>query len=240
MKLTIPYSYTESVIPKRCRKPRDVRFDSSLDIDIREVSENDAPVAIIEHESLREDDPLYFRWFDGKLWTNSSTFRRADGLYGEAINYFRSDWYKTQSEVIDQLNECADRIIIINGQTFQTAGEPRYVVMTFGLGCNHGGTALTVDHSYNSNIGKTRYYRIDQREEAILEAERVATSRGDSKNVPIHPHAYFDILIPESIQVYPAVEHGDGDPFLNSLEDTVESVKDPTIAGLLAMSRCYA
>ncbi len=240
MNLTIPYSYTESVIPKRCRKPRDVRFDSCLDINVREVTEHDAPIAIIEHDSLREDDPLCFRWFDGKLWTNSSTFCRTDGLYGDAVDYFRSDWYKTQSDAIAQLNECADRMIIINGQTFRTAGEPRYVVMTFGLGCNHGGTALMVDHSYNSNIGKTRYYRVDQREEAILEAERVAIARGDTKNVPIRPHANFDVFIPESIQVYPAVEHGNGDPFLNSIEDTVESVKNPTVAGLLAISRCYA
>lgn len=239
MKVTIPYSYTKSVIPKRCRKPRDVKFDSCLDVTVREVTENDAPVAIIEHDSLQEDNPLCFRWFDGKLWTNSSAFRRCDGLYGDAIDYFRSDGYKTELEVTAQLYNCADSMIIINGQTFRTAGEPRYVIMTFGLGRNHGGTALMTDYSYNQNINKSRYYRIDQREEAIVEAERIAIARGDTEDVPIKPHANFDIFIPESIQINPVIEHGDGDPFLNSIENVVESVKDTLIAGLFAISRCY-
>uniref|UniRef100_A0A6M3LNF4 Uncharacterized protein n=1 Tax=viral metagenome TaxID=1070528 RepID=A0A6M3LNF4_9ZZZZ len=242
MKINIAYKYTESVIPKRCRKPRRVEFVTTLNVEIKEVSHCHAPIAIREHDNLREKSPLIYRWFDGRLWTNISTCWNSKEKYGKVVDcfkYFHHDSYKRQKEVIAQLNKCANEMIFIDNQIFQVAGEPRYVVMTFGLGCNHGGTSLAVDHSYNSNISHKSYYRIDQKEAAMLEAERIAINRGDNDSVPINPHGTFDIYIPEAIKLNPATEHGNGDPFMNSIENIIENVKNPVAAGLFAISKCY-
>ena len=239
MRVSFPYTFTENVIPKGCRKPRLVRFEDTLDVEIQEVAEWEAPVAIIEYDSF-ETGPLLFRWFNNTLWTDSSTFRRKDGKYTSLQECFRCDAWRTQDEVTAQLNACAENVILIDQQIFRCAGEPRYVVMTFGLGCNHGGTALMTDHSYNSNIGKSRYYRIDQRAEAIVEAERVAIARGDTRDVPIDPHSNFEIFLSESIQLDPNAEHGDGDTFMNDMEDSIQRVKNPLLSGLLGISRAFS
>ena len=239
MIIKVPYKYTESIIPKRCRKPRPVEFKDILSVEVREVSTMDAPVAIIEHDNVLEKESLAFRWFDNRLWTNVSTFRPHDGKYKNIHDYFKSHSYVTKEKVIQQIEECANSNILINHKIFHPAGEPRYVIMTFGLGCNHGGTALMTDYSYNSNIHHARYYRIDQRQEAIAESERIALSRGDTKDVPITPHSNFEILIPEAIRLNPVAEHGDGDPFINGIEDVIENVKNPLLAGLVAMNNVF-
>ena len=125
--------------------------------------------------------------------------------------------------------------MLIDGEVWRVAGEPRYVLMTFGLGCNHGGTALMVDNHYNSNIHRERYFRIDQREAAIAATKRVALERGDDQSVPVEPHADFDILISEAVRLCPRKEHGTGDPFINKVE-ALTTVKNRTIAGLGALA----
>lgn len=38
MKITLPYTYTEDVVPPRCRKPRPQEFADKITLTIREVS----------------------------------------------------------------------------------------------------------------------------------------------------------------------------------------------------------
>lgn len=53
MKITVPYAYTESYVPPRCRKPRDLRVEASITLTIREIastrprrSSRDAPTPL--------------------------------------------------------------------------------------------------------------------------------------------------------------------------------------------------
>lgn len=75
MQLTVNYSYVEQIVPLRCRKPRPQRFDDGVVVlNIREVTSEQAPVAIIgvEQDAAGEHthEPVAYHWFDGKLWTN--------------------------------------------------------------------------------------------------------------------------------------------------------------------------
>src|SRR4051812_7323329 len=61
-------------IPPRCRKPRAVDYEDAHEVEIREVSEADAPLAIrqffLNYAGEREEGVLEYRWYDGKLWTD--------------------------------------------------------------------------------------------------------------------------------------------------------------------------
>ncbi len=102
---------------------------------------------------------------------------------------------------------------------------------TFGLGHNNGGTALFAWMEYNANINRSRYFRADQREKAIAEAERIALARGDTKSVPITHIGDIDVLLPECVRRHPELDGPDGDSFLNRLDRVTEAMPDAVTAG---------
>lgn len=261
MKITLPYKYTESVVPKRCRIARRVQFEARISLTVHEVSTDAAPVAIVQHWRDWEDHEevqrkTAYRWWRGQLYTRAELQRFCHApIETQNAAQFTVDPYPYSLDIPDDyggyrsrrerqtaFRRWAQSILFIDGERWHVAGEPRYVVMTFGLGCNHGlghGTDLSVDTSYNSNIGRSRYFRIDQFEQAVAETERIALARGDTKAVPVlkkqRPDT-FDVLIPEAVRLRPAKEHGTGCAFLNQMEAVIESVKQPTIAGVVGMA----
>lgn len=137
--------------------------------------------------------------------------------------------------VEQQVREIERRVLVIDGMVYVPTGEPRYVVMTFGLGNNHGlgrGTELSVTSYYNSNIGAKRYFRADQFEAAVESTRKVALARGDTKAVPVEPFETIEVLIAEAVRCQPNVEHGQGDPFLNSIEAGIRAAGP--VGGMLA------
>lgn len=268
MKLTLPYTYIEGIIPPRCRKPRPQEFEAKIDLTIREVTSAEAPTAIIQHtEGWRDkkevpagakgrtcDDSIWvkfdvvYRWYKGQLYVKDRIQRSCNAPHEyQTVDQFAKDPYPYHLDrdtracyaflYSKQGARCglmawARTLLFIDGERWIRASEPRYVVMTFGLGHNHGGSALMTENHYNGNISKDCYYRIDQFDAAMKEFERVALGRGDTESVPSTHHDTFEILIPEAIRIQPSKEAGPGDPFLNKIEGIVSGVKDPLIAGL--------
>ena len=109
-------------------------------------------------------------------------------------------------------------------------------IMTFGLGCNHGGSALMIEDYYNSNIPSSRYYAANQREEAIAKAKEIALNRGDTESIhsietaPLI-HVYDDRFVTKNPQSWKAP----GDEFCNTLEEITETAGDALAAGLLVI-----
>ena len=89
-------------------------------------------------------------------------------------------------------------------------GEPRYVVNTFGLGHNHGGTGLFVEEYYNQNIAASNYFSALDGDKAVAYANKVAERRGDTNDVGKF-EKMIEVLIPEAVTIRPEVEHGEGD-----------------------------
>lgn len=256
MKITVPYRYREDVIPKRCRIPRSMPFDSKVTLSIHEVPSQDAPIAIVQHTTEwdgndRVSCAKVYRWWRNQLWTHSILERYchapketqnasqfAADPYPHSLELTQAWEYRHKAEVRRGLIQWTRGLLFIDGERWEAASEPRYVLMTFGLGCNHGGTALMTDKWYNPNIHRNRYFRIDQFAQAVAETERVALNRGDTKDIPLLEHNHpdtFEILIPEAIRLNPRKEHGTGDPFINQIECVIEGVKAPTAAGFIAM-----
>ena len=239
MKVAIPYEYTEEAIPPRCRKPRPVRMKDTMTVTIHELRGDETPVAIVQRDPLHvgnRPEEIIYRWWRKRLWTRGyPSGRESHPRLGPAGTWPYPEPYLAKSRVRSSIRRFQQTTALIDGEVWRVADEPRYVLMTFGLGCNHGGTSLMVDNHYNSNIHRERYYRIDQREAAIAETARVALERGDDQSVPVEPHADFDILIPEAVRLCPRKEHGTGDPFINKVE-ALTTVKNRTLAGLGALA----
>lgn len=256
MNIKLPYVYTEQTIPKRCRKPRPVISHGEISLSIHELIGEQAPVAIRQHtKSFTEDhyEPtiIEYRWWNHRLWTLHSFNRVSGGPYETqtAQQFVQDPWpttsghystsYQSQQKNRRGLMAWARGIVFVDGKRWHQAGEPRYVIMTFGLGHNHGhpGTSLSSDNYYNSNISKSRYFRIDQYNKALETAIAIAERRGDDMAIPYikDSHDTFDILIPEAIRLNPDKEHGQGDSFINKLETMIEGSPSTEVAGFMVM-----
>lgn len=137
-------------------------------------------------------------------------------------------------EIVDNMQARANKYISLDGELWKECGEPRYVVNTFGLGHNHGGTAMFIEEFYNSNISSKNYFNAVDRDKAITYAKETAIARGDTDSVKrIGKMENIEVLIPEFFKVDPEKEHGEGNAFLNLLEDMVTSSNNATEAGIL-------
>ena len=154
----------------------------------------------------------------------------------DRIHYGRAT---DRESVLKKAQEDMDQYLLVDGLLFRRAREPRYCIYTFGLGHNHGGTALSVDDQYNENISKDRYFSALQGEEAVAEANRIAAARGDTDYVGKFT-AGIKVFMPELVTVNPEAQHGDGNPILNSLNEITSAAPDALTAGLLCMATASA
>lgn len=232
MQLTVKFSYVENIIPPRCRNPRRARFNDGLEVlTLREINSEEAPVAIISASDSSEL-PIEYRWFDGQLWTSCSVYgcsrqaRTSGGtdydyptpgpelsLVTDSVSMSRHDIgiFVSVSEgkvaIAEYLHRWAQSLIFIDGKVFRPAGEPRYVVMTFGLSNNHGGTAILCTDISNTNIKDQSYFSVLQFEQAKDYAGRIAAARGDTSKFNTDPGYTFEVLIPEAVQIRNDYKH---------------------------------
>jgi hypothetical protein len=247
MNIDFHYQYTQPEIPPRCRKERLVRRNAVVRLRLRTPTLREAPVAIIEHGhhiNAKGDWAPYrktYRVFRGHFFTmRRDRNGKPEGLHLPRPNEHDYSGYLTRAERLAQIRAWGRRHIVLRGRIWEQVGEPRYVAQTFGLGCNHGGTALLTSNSYNGNISRDAYYRIDQLAIAIKEAERIAKARGDTKNIPIRPNTRFDVRLPGVLRLNPRRQHGKGNPFLNKVERAIQTTRSPAASGLLVMAMALA
>ncbi len=251
MEIQIEYQYQEAYLPsKRHRKPRLRDASGVMTVEVPEIAKASAPIAFLVHE-ISKDKPTDFRLWNGQLWKPvlwRERRARAEGLYPVAalikdiqcrMPYF-SALVKNpigKDPVEQAKRQYAERHVIIDGIVYEQTKEPQYVVMTFGLGHNHGGTSMFVEQEYNPNICKDRYFNALEREQAVELAKNIAISRGDTNDLSrIETTCNIEVLIPEAVHCNPQKEHGDGDPFLNKLYAVTKGSSSTIEAALLAMA----
>jgi hypothetical protein len=179
------------------------------------VTAAEAPIAFIERgrrfDISTDKDVSFtnqFRWYGGLLF-NLAHDSILDDVTPCTLEEFQSDPFpfslaggngnarNCEADVRQSLLDAAECILFIAGLKWKQVEEPRFVIRTFGMGHNHGGTSLDVEPD-NSDYS----FRPDQREEAIAEFIDVATGRGDTKALSaeiIHSVSTFEVLIPEVV-----------------------------------------
>ena len=129
------------------------------------------------------------------------------------------------------------KYLLIDGVLYEQTTEPRYVINTFGLGHNHGGTGMFCEYFYNDNIGKQNYFSALEGDKAVAYANYVAKRRGDTNDVgKFEP--FIICHMPELVKIKPNKQHGNGDKFLNDVEDMICNTDNIMEAGLLAICMC--
>lgn len=142
-----------------------------------------------------------------------------------------------RAEVEQAIIYAAENYIYFEGKFWRGCGEPRYVINTFGLGHNHGGTGMFIEYWYNDNIPNSNYFNALQREAAISYGKSIAAGRGDTESVDgIGEYDNIEVCMPEMVKVDPVAQHGKGDKFMNMMEEMIKSSSDANEAGLLCVA----
>ena len=155
---------------------------------------------------------------------------KSDAIYREWVD-------DNRGSVLAGLQAIAEDLLICGDYIYHPAGEPRYLVVTFGMGNNHGGTAMFIEDLYNDNIPHSSYFSALDYEKACAFANTTARDRGDNKSIPVSPNCghIIEVLIPDAVRVNPAEDHGDGCSFISSIEAGIR--ESGAVGGLLAMCR---
>ena len=259
MKLEARIKYQEEYLPtKRHRIPRIREVEEKVMVELREVKKENAPDAMVvtDYKSYLDEkgqDKFGLRAtsyvaIDNELYSEKRNMSGAldEGPYyinklmrdiARAGDCYFSSRGKTRDDMLRSLHEFIDSHVLIDGVIFEQRNEPRYVVQTFGLGHNHGGTALMITNRYNSNLSKNCYFSALERNKAIAYANEVASARGDTNNVGTFGRDIdIKVYMPEMVRCNPQMEHGDGEPFLNSLYELTQNSGSAMEAGLLVLS----
>lgn len=291
MDFTVKYTFEEGYLPtKRHRKLRFGEVEKEMVVSVKEITADDAPVALIVTEPFLYAS-IEYRWYNEELWVpegydklygNKSYecgsegdrltddcrgditiycancdetrknacnhnlkgyFHKSDDLAEHLQHIPRSFWgcRKNEQAIIDDIIKCASRYMLVDGIMYTIIGEPRYVLMTFGLGYNHGSTSLSVSNYYNNNISKNRYYNALDRKRAITDTIDVANGRGDTESVERGIGSKtIEVLIPDAVRCNPQAEHGDGCEFINGLEEIISAASTVTEAGVLAIATAFS
>ena len=254
------FDYQEPYLPTpRCRKYRYRPAVGECEISVPVFDSSEAPIAFTHTDGFCENKyrkeyrlyngALYVRAFNSDFYCLNGEKRRWASVNDLEHNLTRCNYVRDEHyAIVYDYQKCMEILqntqphysIMRDGKSLcimERAGEPMYCIYTFGLGHNHGGTALSIDNHYNGNISNTRYFSALQYEQARDEALQIAKRRGDNNYFRFirSKRNRINVLIPSAVTRNPAKDHGDGDPFLNTLYGITEAADSATEAGLLAL-----
>lgn len=256
MKLDVKLNYIESYLPSpRHRKMRERQASQSVSLDLKEVTAVEAPVVLRTHDLKHYCDgiqPTDYRQFGDTLYTQvrlcdlkhpeSDTEANQPVCADQLMQFYRNYNRPTKEEALQAVSDYLDRYLLIDGVLWQKTGEPMYQICTFGLGHNHGSTALMIARNFNPNCRWDNYYSALQHDEAVAAAVKTATARGDDQSIErIQSRRYYiEVLDPAAVRADPHAWGGKGNSFLNTLDAITSSAPSALDAGLLAMSAATA
>ncbi len=140
--------------------------------------------------------------------------------YREAIRQFDSQWTPAKIDAekpfreylsdnreqeMELVREALADYAIYSGRVVRKTDEPVYVINTFGMGRNHGGTGLFIQSSSMATLACNResIFNLSQLDKAIKRAESIAINRGDDKSVPMRPNSKVSLYLPEAFRFDP-------------------------------------
>lgn len=253
MKIKTNLMYVVAYRPTpRCRKDRYKEEYDTVDIELKEVNSN-----VLKPAFSVKDFIIYS--YNDKLWTKanesnihcpdrSNPMTALEALIYAGVTY--SSYYAsvydqelgrpcTKEDMIAKAERNMEKYLLVDGELYIESAEPVYCIYTFGLGHNHAGigTSLSVDFHYNPNISKERYFNVLEFENAKKRAIEIAMNRGDTDSLyyitKMNPVEVFDKSL---VTRQPNIDHGNGNPLLNSMEKMIEGSSSTTEAALLTIA----
>lgn len=255
MKIRTWIKWYESYLPPRCRKLRYRECEEYVNINLAETTMDNMRLAF-EDNSYSGKGKIYF--FRNKLWTKSRITDICavsdEDKYESPLAAFvywrehssaffprlwRDGEYPDKKHMVSIARKETSEYLLVDGELYRTTSEPRYEIVTFGLGHNHGGTGMFCSYGYNPNIRNDNYFSAIQGEQAVAYANKVAAGRGDTKDVgKFKP--FIVCHMPEIVKVKPSKQHGKGCEFMNMMDSVIDNSESAGEAGLLCIALALA
>lgn len=255
MKLDALIVYEEEYLPsKRHRIPRKREVEEVVHVELVEKSRSDFSLAFTVHdyqsrlgadgeseygivstEYLTDKENLYVEMWErqGALILQKSVRDNLEKKINHDLYWRRSNFH-SKEEAMKFLEEKMNQYVMIDGVIYERTSEPRYAIITFGLGHNHGGTNYFIENFYNPNISKDNYFNALEFDKMKERAIEIAKNRGDTYDIPRIQESKVKIEVhdPSVIKCNPQQEHGFGNPLFNSLEAVIQGSPDIVTSGL--------
>lgn len=220
MKIKTWIKYENSYLPTpRCRKLRYNTCEEFIEVTLKEVTRDKLKLAF-EDNSYSGVGEIFF--YSGKLWCKSKVNASMAKEHGcntaleqliwvreNSSTYFFTSWCRevhgkdtSRDAVVKAARNGMKGYLLVDGELYQQIAEPRYVINTFGLGHNHGGTGMFCEYHYNPNISRKAYFSALESDAAVAFANEVATRRGDTKDIgKFKP--FIVVHMPEAVKIKP-------------------------------------
>jgi hypothetical protein len=220
MKIETTIKYYEGYIPPRCRKMRYKEVFKSVWVNVLETTFDTLKLVYID---LWNDWEVYYyngKYYKRKFFNSNCAYdntitnalddliawRKKGSQYFAKTKDFVCDFtdyakYETQNDIVRRLKKEMSQYLIVDGVLYEMIiGKPYYNIYTFGLGRNHGGTALFVSYSTSPKQiikqSKGMSFCITDEDKAIETAIKIAINRGDTNYIDIIKKKKIDIKIP--------------------------------------------
>jgi hypothetical protein len=262
MKIKTWIKYEEPYLPLRCRKLRYRECEEHVFINLKEVNRNELELAFEDAspcgkgEIYLYKDKLYARVKMPNISVIDELESRGVKIrspleylvyrYDNCSTFFRSAYDReyygkntSRDAVVRNARHAIQGYILVDGVLYERTSEPRYVVNTFGLGHNHGGTGLFCDYTYNPNIIKDAYFNALQGDEAVAYANLIAQKRGDTVDVGRFK-PFIVCYKPEIVKVAPNKPHGSRNELLKRLKEVFNGTDGAFEAALLCSLEALA
>lgn len=221
MKIETTIKFYEGYIPPKCRKTQYNEVFKSVWVNIPETTKECLKLAFIDNWNKWEvylyNGKFYKRKeFNKNLAFNKSInnaledlilWRKYGSLYyanpkGVVTRFGEYDNYETPKEIVKRLKNEMAQYLIVDGVLYETiVGKPYYTIYTFGLGGNHGGTALFVSYSTAPKRmikeSKGMAFSINDTDKAVAKAVQIATDRGDTNYIEYIKNSKIVVKIPK-------------------------------------------
>lgn len=213
MKIKTWIKYDEMYLPPRCRNPKHRECEEYVDIELKETNFDMLKLAF-EDNSYNGQGKIYL--YEGKLWTAvyyhttplgaSPSWCKAHNItssldYLKWISYNSSRYFCNSNRelVVAAAQKDMDGFLLVDGILYTQTREPRYEIVTFGLGNNHGGTGMFCAY-LPQDVDERYCFSALEGDKAVKYANEVATRRGDTNDVGTF-HPFIVCHMPELVTV---------------------------------------
>ena len=207
------FEYKESYLPPRCRKLRYRDREVEIDIEIPETIKENAPLAFRHWDSTVPENTKEYRLYQDQLYTRVARNPSEWETDRYLVSRLNRPWvlHYTEEDGTQALMDQASLYLLIDQEVWVRSGEPCYTVHTFGLGYNHGGTALMIGNLSpdSTDLQTTAYYSALDYDRAVKKAIETATERGDDKSlgsIQDKAHGCIEVLMPEAVKLKSHIE----------------------------------
>lgn len=207
MKVETTIKYYVSYIPPRCRKPRYNEVTEVVTHNLRETTFDKVELAFSIDYADKYDIYLYNNKlyvpvkFRPNIWSNEgltnaleeliwvhlncSSYYAKEKNWTPNFNYEDKSQYETKEQIIKRIKSDLGNLLVIDGVLYERCYFPYYQICTFGLGGNHGGTALMPQFAKRiKKVLKDDWcYSPYEFEKAYKKTIKVATNRRDTDYV---------------------------------------------------------